>query len=818
MDVRLPDGTVIQGVPDNITKAELTAKLARNGYDVSQLGGAPNSDIDPNIPRVDVVGRRGSADTASEESHGLLDTLTAIPGHIKEALTGDDRTTKEISALPEHTNLPEFGQVNWAAAKTALGTILANPAETVKIIQANFPDVKARQDDKGNFILRSGIDGKEYAIKPGFQVSDIPRALAGIAAFTPAGRATTLGGAAAGAAGTQALIEGSQAATGGEFNPGEVAMAGVAGAAVPAVVQAVRAAAAPVRQLTQRVRGVPNPVSAAESAAADPLAAAAAGADAAPPAAAPAATPVGPAAAAAEPAATMGAADLASTARKAAEGGLGSKNARQVLAEQAAPDAKVVDAAKRLGIDEYLQPDHVTTNQAFRELSQAVKSIPGSEARAAELEGLEGVAQRADKLIEEIGGTHDISRLNSKAKATLEADQNTLTQRAESLYEHVKAAIPPKTEVSASNTMGFLKAHADELGGAGRLLPTEKKLLGTLAGDDGPLTYAFLDQTRKQIGQAMRKATGPFADSESGILKRLYGTLSDDQNAVAQAAGVGDLYGAAKAAVAVRKGVEDDLAALFGKNLDESFAGDLSGAVRALPSGDPSKLIRLLKSIPEGMRREVVASGLNTAFGKSIANNKGSFARYATWYEGLLKNKQAYTAIMTHLEPSARKQLSDLYRVSRSISAATKERITTGRINAIKDELKPADHLGSRLYAAAKHQVVAVGAGTVAGGATGVVAGPAAGAAVGAAVTSALSKGAKTEAIKAVDKLIISPEFVELAKKAAAGSAPEQRRATLRLVHSAAWKRFAHAAKQPINPTAAERWVTQALQNNNQQR
>lgn len=41
MDVRLPDGTIIQGVPDNISKAELTAKLARNGYDVSQLGAAP---------------------------------------------------------------------------------------------------------------------------------------------------------------------------------------------------------------------------------------------------------------------------------------------------------------------------------------------------------------------------------------------------------------------------------------------------------------------------------------------------------------------------------------------------------------------------------------------------------------------------------------------------------------------------------------------------------------------------------------------------------------------------------------------------------
>lgn len=37
MDVRLPDGTMVQNVPDNITKAELASKLQANGYDVSKL-------------------------------------------------------------------------------------------------------------------------------------------------------------------------------------------------------------------------------------------------------------------------------------------------------------------------------------------------------------------------------------------------------------------------------------------------------------------------------------------------------------------------------------------------------------------------------------------------------------------------------------------------------------------------------------------------------------------------------------------------------------------------------------------------------------
>jgi hypothetical protein len=39
MDVRLPDGTVIKGVPDGMSKADLTAKLQANGYDVSKLMG-----------------------------------------------------------------------------------------------------------------------------------------------------------------------------------------------------------------------------------------------------------------------------------------------------------------------------------------------------------------------------------------------------------------------------------------------------------------------------------------------------------------------------------------------------------------------------------------------------------------------------------------------------------------------------------------------------------------------------------------------------------------------------------------------------------
>ena len=37
MDVRLPDGTVVRNVPDNMSQADLTAKLIANGYDANKL-------------------------------------------------------------------------------------------------------------------------------------------------------------------------------------------------------------------------------------------------------------------------------------------------------------------------------------------------------------------------------------------------------------------------------------------------------------------------------------------------------------------------------------------------------------------------------------------------------------------------------------------------------------------------------------------------------------------------------------------------------------------------------------------------------------
>lgn len=90
MNVTLPDGTVIQDVPENITKAELTAKLARNGYDVSRLEAKP------------------------EQKQNLMDAPNAVA-------TGYNKGLLSLAGLPVDTiaNIRDLGKAAIGAPYTA---------------------------------------------------------------------------------------------------------------------------------------------------------------------------------------------------------------------------------------------------------------------------------------------------------------------------------------------------------------------------------------------------------------------------------------------------------------------------------------------------------------------------------------------------------------------------------------------------------------------------------------------------------------------------------------------------------------------------
>jgi hypothetical protein len=761
----------------------------------------------------------------ANQPKGTLDRLA-------DTVTGNLRRTPTTDALPDWAGMPELNQLSMASAKTGLGTLLSDPHETVQVIQSNFPGVQVRQDQKGNFILRSSVDGKEYAIKPGFQVSDIPRAIAGAAAFTPAGRAETLLGAGVKSAATQAAIEGTQAATGGTFNPGEVAGAGVLGAVVPGAARVIDLAAQPAKALVSRAlgRGAPNalgaevqqmarpsPASADVHAAVTPGGASEAGAPSRPIASA----PVAPVEAAAP---VQSATEVAQTAMKA---GQGSKSATEQLATSAAPDAETVAAAERLGIQDHLQPDHVTTNDGFRQVLGVVKSNPTGALAQQEKAGLTKVAERANGLIDEIGGTTDLSHLNDSVKSRMQAAHAEISAREDALYQKIRDTIPATTEAPAPSALAFVEQRAKDLGGEKNLSSMEKTILAKLSpqggADAGMLdalgpaakqqaieqgagavkqpTYALLDDVRRDVGAAARMR-GPFSDADTGLAKKYYGLLTQDQNAVAHGAGLGDVADAARAATVVRKGMEDDLSSLFGKSLDHSMVTQLGGAMKAAAGGDAAKILAVLKATPDAMKQEVVASGLASVFRNAATRGDMNFTGYAKWFDNLQRNKQAYAAVMSNLPAPARAQLVDLARVSKGISDSLAARIKTGLRSSVLEEMKAPDTVAARLFELAKHAGKGLAADAVGGH----------GAGLAMAAVSAIKGNAKPQALKAIDELLTSPEFQHMA--ATAGTARQEQ--TVRaFAYSKAFTKFARAVGNPRELSNRERWVLLALQTRN---
>lgn len=536
----------------------------------------------------------------------------------------------------------------------------------------------------------------------------------------------------------------------------------------------------------------------------------------------------------------MSAPDLAAQARKAVgvEGkpfGLGKNTAQEVLATQGAPDPETLAAAQRLGIEDNLQPDHLTSNQAYRELAQAIKSTPGSLARADEMQGLAQVAQRGQQIVQDAGGTNDLSALSGNVKNDLMNTQQQLTAHAEGLYKQIGQAIPATAPAPATNVLAQIQARAVELGGARNLSSPEKMVLarlspktstvmqpveqpglasglsgagGSAAGTKmAPVqvtkqpTYALLDQTRKDIGDGY-KNRGPFANQSTATLDRLYGALSQDQEAVANAHGAGELWQTAKAAVQMRKGIENDMTSLYGKQIGDSIVGKLGTAMSALSKGDESKFVNLIKSIPASMRQSVTASGLGYAFGKATKNGELNFKTYADWMDGLKKNSGAFNAVMANLPADTRSQLLDLATVSRGIANATRETITTGRIMAARQDLQgSADGLVSKVMDKGKEAAI----GGALPGVAHIVGGPIAGGLME-AITSALTHG-KPDVMKAADELIVSPEFMQLAKSAS-GPAPETVTA---VANSSAMRRFYALAKDVTaanDSGSRERWLT----------
>jgi len=135
------------------------------------------------------------------------------------------------------------------------------------------------------------------------------------------------------------------------------------------------------------------------------------------------------------------------------------------MAEMAAPDEKVLAAAQRLGIEDFLQPDHYTTDQGFREIAQIAKSVKPSSVGAAETQGLQKVGQRALDLVEELGGTTDLSRVNQQVRQTMRTTLDELGPAETSQWTNLRKGVGESIRFNPSKIIAHLEERIQKVGG-----------------------------------------------------------------------------------------------------------------------------------------------------------------------------------------------------------------------------------------------------------------------------------------------------------------------------------------------------------------
>jgi hypothetical protein len=745
---------------------------------------------------------------------------------LAEQVTGRARTTSETQALPEWVTMPELNQLSVAGFKTALGTLLSGPKETVQVLQANFPGVQVRQDAKGNYLLKSSADQKEYAITPGFTVGDIPRALGGIAAFTPAGRAATIPGAIVAGGATQAAIEASQAATGGKFDTGEVVTAAVTGPAgqilqrvAPPVVQAVKKgvqrvtgrapmpAAAPGASMGTAMAPKTPPIATAPEV--PPTAPEAPQMAAAMPEVVPAAPeiPVAPAAQAVAPVvAQVTEQEVGSLVKQAAGTGFGSAGARDRLADLAQVNVAAKEAADRLGIQ--LPADVFSDNPQVRAAAGLTRSAAGSEAEAGWRNTVTQAVDKADDVIKQFDATFVEGAVapgvvSQKIKDSLTKTRSDLNAQAGKVYNAVDEVVPKTSVVELpklKETLDTVKAEVGEKG----MSAAERNLAKMI--EEGNITYGRLKREKTLIGNALNKLESPYGSMAEADLKRLYAALADDQ-----LTNVGNIGGeelrqqlrAANLIYAKERALGKRIVNAFGQDIEGSVANKMRTAITGAAKGDAGEFNRLLKTVPEDLRRETLATALASVTRSTRGAEKGGFgfSEFADIYPKLRANPPVYKTIVDTLGKDSADVLRDLFEVSKRVTEARANVLTTGKANQALLQGMQAESLIGKVM----ESTLAKGALTGAAAMGGPIA-----AAATSVITGAMTQGNK-DSLKAAGKLFADEGFQKLAIEAATKGTPSAA-SIRRTAMSQSFQKFADAAKLPKALDARIQWLQTATQ------
>tara|TARA_R110002020_G_scaffold467655_1_gene691390 strand:+ start:23844 stop:26072 length:2229 start_codon:yes stop_codon:yes gene_type:complete len=571
----------------------------------------------------------------------------------------------ETMGSPElHESGILFGQEGGAALTPALLTA-TDPNEIAEIISSNYPDIATQYqkapDGSVYPVLTNRKTGATSVInRPGLSALDVMQGVGLLAAYTPAGRASTALSSGLKAGATGASIEATQSVSGGEFDPLtpvlDVAFGGMGHKAVELIKNARSATGrnAPVAKGRLKEFVSKNFKSARY-------------------------TP---------PQKEQAVDDIVKAAMKGDE---------SKLASIIDVDPEFLAAKESLGLTEQGLPSAASRNRIYQETEQALKKMPGSPLSDLESKAVIELQQKADDLIDQFGGTTKKAQLSEDLASSATKAIDDLSLKAEDAYKGLSENINPKTPVNTQNISDVITDELENVGGrVSELTPLEKTMNNLIEGD---VTYRAIDRRRKQVGEAMSGKGGPFKDAGKAELSKWYSLLTEAQEAAAPQ--FADQWTAAKQLVSQRKALEDNAIKSFGKELNEAFMPKLGAAVKQLSKGDYKKFDTLVNSLPPSQRKRAVTSALNDAFTQgSRKEQQLSVAGFADWFNALNRDKQLRGRIFKNIEPELRGKLISLGKVTNGIRNAQATAPIGGQVLAGKGVMdKIVDGIGSKFLA-----------------------------------------------------------------------------------------------------------------------
>jgi hypothetical protein len=498
--------------------------------------------------------------------------------------------------------------------------------------------------------------------------------------------------------------------------------------------------------------------------------------------------------------------EIGKLVKQASGTGFGSSGARDRLADLAQVNVAAKDAADRLGIQ--LPADVFSDNPQVRAAAGLTRSAAGSEAEAAWRNTVTQAVDKADDVIKQFDATFVEGAVapgvvSQKIKDSLTKTRSDLNAQASKVYDDVDAVVPKTSVVDLPKLKATLDSVKAEVGEKG-MSAAERNLAKMI--EDGNITYGRLKREKSLIGKAINKMESPYGSMAEADLKRLYAALADDQ-----LTNVGNIGGeelrqqlrAANLLYAKERALGNRIVNAFGQDIEGSVANKMRTAITGAAKGDAGEFNRLLKTVPEDLRKETIATALASVTRSARGAEKGGFgfSEFADIYPKLRANPPVYKTIVDTLGKDSADVLRDLFEVSKRVTEARANVLTTGKANQALLQGMQAESLIGKVMESTLAKGVVTGAAAMGG--------PVAAAATS-VITSAMTQGNK-DALKAAGKLFADEGFQKLTIEAATKGTPSAA-SIRRTAMSQSFQKFADAAKLPKELDARIQWLQTATQ------